>query len=57
MEIELTKEQISILNELCFDEFLKMCGLLQNEYIDKTQVQTRLNKMNELLDVLVISED
>ena len=56
MKIELTKEQILILNDLCFTEFLKMCQLQNERYIDMTQVKTRENKLKELLDILVIDK-
>lgn len=49
---ELTKEQYRILDELCFSEYLKMCQLLNNEYIDKKQVETRITKLKELMDTL-----
>lgn len=54
MKIELEKEQISILNELCFYEMIDMSKLLDNKYIDRVQVKTRMNKLQELLDILVI---
>ncbi len=56
MKIELTKEQINILNELCFSEMIKMSQMLNNEFIDKKQVKTYMNKLQELLDILVIDK-
>ena len=56
MKIELTKEQIEILNELCFGEMLNMSKNLDFRFIDKIQVETYINKLKELLDILIIDK-
>ena len=56
MKLELTKEEIGMLNELCFGEYLEMCKIQNNKYIDKVQVETKINKLNALLDKLVVGD-
>ena len=47
-----TKQQYRILDELCFSEYLQMCQLINNNYIDKKQVETRITQLKELLETL-----
>lgn len=54
MRIELDKEQIMMLNELCFSELLEMGKIHHNKFIDKVQVETYENKLRELLDILTV---
>lgn len=38
MKIELTKEEIDIINELCLGELFEMNKFKDHKFIDKTQV-------------------
>ena len=54
MKKELTKEQNTIINDLLFSEFIKICQLKgeaeKNKYLDKTQIETQLYKIQELMN-------
>lgn len=58
MKIELTKEQILILKELCFSARLQMCcQKLDNQFIDKKQIETYIDKLKELQDILIVEDE
>lgn len=54
MKIELTKEEIGIVNDLVFREYLEMNKLKNNKYIDVKQVDTMIEKLNRILDVVTV---
>ena len=54
MKIDLTKEEIGIINDLVFREYLEMNKLKNNKYIDVKQVDTMIGKLNRILDVVTV---
>lgn len=52
MKIELTKEEIGIIKDLAFREFLEMNKIRNNKYIDTKQVDTMIKKLKTILDVV-----
>lgn len=50
MKLELTKEEISIINDLCFGELLEMSKIKNNKFIDKTQVESYIEKIKIIMD-------
>ena len=56
MKIELTKEEIEIINEMCFGELIEMNKIKNNKFVDRTQVETYLEKIRLLMDKTCIDE-
>jgi len=56
MKIELTKEEIGIINDLVFREFLEMNKIRNNKYIDTKQVDTMIEKLKTILDVVSLDK-
>ena len=54
MKIDLTKEEIGIINDLVFREYLEMNKLKNNKYIDVKQVDTMIEKLSRILDVVTV---
>lgn len=55
-KIELTKEEIDIINELCLGELFEMNKFKNNKFIDKTQVETYLEKIRLLMNKTFIDD-
>ena len=55
MKIDLTKEEIGIINDLVFREYLEMNKLKSNKYIDVKQVETMIEKLNRILDIVTVN--
>ena len=56
MKIELTKEEIGIINDLVFREFLEMNKIRNSKYIDTKQVDTMIEKLKTILDVVTLDK-
>lgn len=56
MKIELIKEEIGIINDLVFREFLEMNKIRNNKYIDTKQVDTMIEKLKRILDVVSLDK-
>lgn len=56
MKIELTKEEIDIINELCFGELINIRKIKDNKFIDKTQVESYIEKIRLLMDKTCIDD-
>lgn len=50
MKIDLTKEELQILNDLCFREILELHKLRQNKFIDVVQIDTAVSKLEAISD-------
>lgn len=56
MKIELTKEEIKIINGLCFGELIEMNKIKNNEFIDKAQVESYIEKIKVIMDKTCIDK-
>jgi hypothetical protein len=56
MKIELTKEEIGIINEMCFGELIEMSKIKNNKFIDKAQVESYIEKIKAIMDKTCIEE-
>lgn len=56
MKLDLTDEQIGILNELCFEKLLTTAKYHDNKFIDKAQVLSYERKIRELLNILIVDK-
>ena len=54
MKIELTKEEIKIINELCYGEIIEMNKIKNNKFIDKKQVESYINKIQIIWNKMII---
>lgn len=50
MKIELTKEEIGIINELCFAELIEKSKQLDLRFIDKAQIESYIEKIKVIMD-------
>lgn len=53
MKLELTKEEIMIINELCFGELIEMGKIKDNKFIDKAQIESYIEKIKIIMDKTV----
>ena len=56
MKLELTKEEIGIINEMCFSELIEMSKIKNNRFIDKAQVESYIEKIKIIMDKTCIEE-
>lgn len=56
MRIELTKEEIGIINEICLGELIEMGKIKNNKFIDKAQVESYIEKVKVIMDKTCINE-
>lgn len=56
MKIELTREEIDIINELCFGELIHIGKIKDNKFIDKTQIETYTEKIKVIMDKTCIDD-
>lgn len=56
MKIELTKEEIGIINEMCFGELIEISKIKNNKFIDKAQVENYIEKIKIIMDKTCIDE-
>lgn len=56
MKIDLSKEEIEIINDLVFREFLEMNKIRNNKHIDIKQVDTMIEKLKTILDVVSLDK-
>ena len=56
MKIDLTKEEIGIINEMCFGELIEMNKIKNNKFIDKTQIENYIEKIKIIMDKTCIDE-
>lgn len=56
MKLELTKEEIGIINDLCFAELIEISKIKNNKFIDKTQIESYIEKIKVIMDKTCIDE-
>lgn len=56
MKIDLTKEEIRIINEVCFGELIEKGKIKNNKFIDKAQVESYIEKIKVIMDKTCIEE-
>ena len=56
MKLELTKEEIGIINEMCFGELIEMGKIKNNRFIDKAQIESYIEKIKIIMDKTCIEE-
>lgn len=56
MKIDLTKEEIDIINELCFGELINISKIENNKFIDKSQIENYVEKIKVIMDKTCIDD-
>ena len=56
MKIDLTKEEIGIINEMCLGKLIEMSKIENNKFIDKAQVESYIEKIKIIMDKTCIDE-
>ena len=56
MKIELTKEEIGIINEMCFGELIEKSRQLDLRFIDKAQIESYIEKIKVIMDKTCIDK-
>ena len=54
MKIDLTKEELKIINELCFGELIEIGKIKDNKFIDKKQIESYIEKIKIIMDKTII---
>lgn len=55
MKVDLTKEEIRIINEMCFGELIEMGKIKNNRFIDKAQVENYIEKIQIIINKTCIN--
>ena len=53
MKINLTKEEMTIINDLCFQELIEISRFKNNKFVDKKQIDNYIEKINIIADKMI----